>query len=615
MLFNSNYNSDDTSRDEIVLIPIKSKSGFSHSEPSIREPVPTHGEELSQVPAHTSNVYAERLSNMLWLPRESTSSDETGARVRRGLAAEKDLTLLGCCKQYPKAIAWSLVLFLTVVMEAYDKSLISGFIALPTFRRRYGEPRLPLADSPDEQVYDISPLWQMGLQNAAVGCEIIGLLAHGYATYIIGYRKMMIVSLVWMCLAVFPAFFAHNIVLLLASQALCELIVTSQGLSWGVIQTLAATYAAEVVPSVVRACVLSNVNMCWLIGQLLGTGILRSLVHNTSQWSYRLPFALQWAWAAPLLCSVYFAPESPWWLVRHGRETEARQSLRRLTSNKRLDIDDTVTVMQHVNSIEQKLNYGGGSYADLFKGANRRRTEISCMVWSCQAMCGATLIGYAPYFLEQAGFESSKSFTLATGMYAMGIFGGVISWLLLSIVGRRRLYLSGLVASVLILTAGGIISVVLEGHPAMNWALGSLIILMAFTYNITIGPTCYVIVAEIPSTRLRVKTVALARVGYNMFTILNNVLAPQMLNPTAWNLAGKSCFVYAGTALLCLIWCYFRLPETKKLSYLELDMLFEKGAPTAKFKELQERLAKTAYLSMSRAERLRNAWHGWLAYS
>ncbi|KAH7146650.1 hypothetical protein B0J13DRAFT_595187 [Dactylonectria estremocensis] len=524
--------------------------------------MPTYGEELSQVSAHTSNVYVERLSNMLWLPRESTSSDETGARVRRGLAAEKNLTLLGCCKQYPKAIAWSLVLFLTVVMEAYDKSLISGFIALPTFRRRYGEPRLPLADSPDEQVYDISPLWQMGLQNAAV-----------------------------------------------------ELIVKSQGLSWGVIQTLAATYAAEVVPSVVRACVLSNVNMCWLIGQLLGTGILRSLVHNTSQWSYRLPFALQWAWAAPLLYSVYFAPESPWWLVRHRRETEARQYLRHLTSNKRLDIDDTVTVMQHVNSIEQKLNYGGGSYADLFKGANRRRTEILCMVWSCQAMCGATLIGYAPYFLEQAGFESSKSFTLATGMYAMGIFGGVISWLLLSIVGRRRLYLSGLVASVLILTAGGIISVVLEGHPAMNWALGSLIILMAFTYNITIGPTCYVIVAEIPSTRLRVKTVALARVRYNMFTILNNVLAPQMLNPTAWNLAGKSCFVYAGTALLCLIWCYFRLPETKKLSYLELDMLFEKGAPTAKFKELQVRLAKTAHLSMSRVERLRNGWHGWLAYS
>lgn len=271
--------------------------------------------------------------------------------------------------------------------------------------------------------------------------------------------------------------------------------------------------------------------------------------------------------------------------------------------------------MQHVNSVEKNLGYGGASFADLFRGSNRRRTEISCMVWSCQALCGATLTGYAPYFLEQAGFASSKSFSLATGMYGLGIFGGMISWLLLSAVGRRRLYLAGLAAAVIMLTTGGFIAVYLEGHPAMNWVLGSLIILMTFTYNMTIGPTCYVIVAEIPSTRLRVKTVALARVVYNIFTIVNNVVVPQLLNPTAWNLAGRSCFIYAATAFLCLTWCYFRLPETKKLSYLELDILFDKGAETAKFKELQERLANTAYISMSRAERLRNAWHGWLAYS
>lgn len=61
----------------------------------------------------------------------------------------------------------------------------------------------------------------MGLQNAAVGCEVIGLLAHGYITYHIGYRRMMLLSLVWMCFGVFPAFFANNIVVLIVSQAIC----------------------------------------------------------------------------------------------------------------------------------------------------------------------------------------------------------------------------------------------------------------------------------------------------------------------------------------------------------------------------------------------------------
>ncbi|KAF5577025.1 general alpha-glucoside permease [Fusarium pseudoanthophilum] len=587
-MFESNAN---LSKDEVVLISMTSKGVSSHHESGVDN---TPLEDLARQPSH---VYSNTLDSPIWLPRRSTSSGGVGARIHRGLANEKEMTLLSCCRHFPKAIMWSFLLFLTVVMEAYDKSLISGFLAFPSFRRRYGEPRLPLTVVVGEQDYEISPLWQMGLQNAAVGCEIIGLLAHGYISYAIGYRKMMIVALVWMCLAVFPAVFAHNIALLLASQALC------------------ATYAAEVVPSVIRAAILSNVNMCWLIGQLMGTGILRALIKNTSDWSYRLPFALQWAWAVPLLFLIYFAPESPWWLVRHERLAEARHSLQRLTSNKHIDIGDTIAIMQHIDSTEKKLGYGGSNFLDLFRGCNLRRTEVCCMTWSCQALCGATLTGYAPYFLEQAGFESSKSFTLSTGMYGLGILGGMISWILLSTIGRRKLYLAGLVAALFILTTGGTLSIVLADHSSLNWALGSLIILMTFTYNMSIGPACYVIVAEIPSTRLRIKTIALARIVYNMFTIVNNFVAPQLLNPSAWDLGGKSCLVYAATSFLCLIWCYFRLPETKKLSYLELDILFDKGAPTAKFKELQDRLANSAYISVSKAERVRNAWHGWLAYS
>ncbi|KAG9501601.1 hypothetical protein J7337_007292 [Fusarium musae] len=533
-----------SSKDEIVLLPVQAKSGIlrvTEIETKVHDPnqhtnLPIPDPTFDLPDNHPNKNAIE----VLWLPRGSHSSDDTGEKVRRALNNEKEMTILGCCKQFPKAIFWSLLLFLTVVMEGYDKSLVAGFVAFPAFRRRYGEE----FGTPNGPIYEISPLWQTALQVSAIAC-----------------------------------------------------------ISWGVIQTLAATYAAEVVPSAIRACLLSMTNMCW------------SLVHNNSEWSYRIPFALQWAFAIPLLIGIIFAPESPWWLIRRERKVEARHALQRLTKQSQLDIDDTIAVMEHTNRIERKLNYGGSSYLDLFKGANLRRTEICCMVWSVQALCGWILTGYAPYFLEQAGFDSSKSFSLSTGMYGMALVGGMISWFLLSHIGRRKLYLTGLAAAVFMLTLGGILSVVLDGQKGLNWSLGAILITTTFLYNLSIGPTCYVIVAEIPSTRLRVKTIALARVVYNIFMIVNNVIVPQMLNPTAWNMQGKSCFVYAGTALLCLVYCYFRLPETKGLSYLELDMLFEKGAPTAKFKELQQRLANSAYLTVDRAERMRNAWHGWLTYS
>ncbi len=95
--------------------------------------------------------------------------------------------------------------------------------------------------------------------------------------------------------------------------------------------------------------------------------------------------------------------------------------------------------MMHTNSVEAQLMHTGTGYMSLFKGTNLRRTEIASIVWACQALCGASLTGYAPYFLVQAGFDPSNSFNLSIGMYGLAILGGMLAWILLSVVGRRKL--------------------------------------------------------------------------------------------------------------------------------------------------------------------------------
>lgn len=271
--------------------------------------------------------------------------------------------------------------------------------------------------------------------------------------------------------------------------------------------------------------------------------------------------------------------------------------------------------MIYTNKTEQRLSSRKMSYADCFRGSNLRRTEIACLVWLTQVFCGSTLTQYAAYFYEQAGFDPSQSFSLSTEMYGVGIFGGIISWFLLRFVGRRRLYLAGLLISIVILVAGGIFAFTPEVSVVSPWTMGSLLILLTFVYDMTIGPVCYVLVAEMPSTRLRVKTVVLARVSYNIAMVINNLLASRMLNPTAWGWNGKAELLFAGTAILCFIWCYFRLPESKGLAYVELDILFEKKAPTRKFGQFQRRLANRGYMSMLQIERSNLIWHGSQGYS
>ena len=94
----------------------------------------------------------------------------------------------------------------------------------------------------------------------------------------------------------------------------------------------------------------------------------------------------------------------------------------------------------------------------------------------------------------------------------------------------------------------------------------------------------FVIAVVIGSTKLRMKTIALARNSYYVLAIVNSVVAPYMLNASEANMKGKAAFPAAGMTLGLIAWTYFRLPEAKNRTYAELDLLFERNVPTRQFK-------------------------------
>jgi SP family general alpha glucoside:H+ symporter-like MFS transporter len=146
------------------------------------------------------------------------------------------------------------------------------------------------------------------------------------------------------------------------------------------------------------------------MGQFIASGVLRAVLSRDDQWAYRLvrydvlqnqnadihysiPFAIQWMWPVPILIGCMFAPESPWWLVRKGRVEEAKVQLLRLTTrgDHTFDADATIAMMQHTNELEKSVSEGT-SYLDCFKGCDLRRTEIVCLTWIVQALCGSTFM-------------------------------------------------------------------------------------------------------------------------------------------------------------------------------------------------------------------------------
>jgi SP family general alpha glucoside:H+ symporter-like MFS transporter len=506
---------------------------------------------------------------------ETSKAEYLVQEAREATAAEHEMTLWEGIKLYPKAMGWSVLLSSALIMEGYDTNLLGSFYAFPAFTRKYGN----LVPGSNPPTYQLTASWQAGLSNGTACGEIFGLFIAGIISERIGYRWTLISALFMVIAFVFITFFAPNVQTLLAGEILC-------GVPWGVFQTLTTTYASEVCPVVLRAYLTTYVNMCWVFGQLISSGVLRSMVDKPAdfEWAYRIPFAIQWVWPVPLIIGIYLAPESPWWLVRHGRHEEAVRSLKRLTStgNSEFDAEKTVAMMIHTNQVEKEMQ-SGVSYLDLFKGSNLRRTEIASMVWAIQNLCGSTLMGYSTYFYEQAGLAVTFSFDLSIVQYCLGILGTALSWVFMRYFGRRTLYVLGLSILTVLLFIIGFLALGPKSNTAFGWAIGSLLLIFTFVYDFSVGPAAYSLVPEVASSRMRTKSTVFARNVYNVVGIVNGVITPFMLNPTAWDWGAKTGFFWGGICFLSLVWTYFRLPEPKGRTYAELDVLFERKISARKF--------------------------------
>lgn len=354
-----------------------------------------------------------------------------------------------------------------------------------------------------------------------------------------------------------------------------------------------------------RGYLTTYVNFCWGLGQVIGIGVIKSQLGNDTQWSYRLPYSLQWMWPVPLLIGIALAPESPWWLVRRGHVEKAKKSLLRLTSlNRETDFnaDETIAMMVHTTALEEKITKGA-TYWDCFKGTDLRRTEIVCMCWAIQNLSGNSFSGYSSYFLEQAGLAPATAYDFALGQYSINCVGVFGAWFLMTLgIGRRSLYLGGLCGLFSMLFIMGFLGLVPKAHRSQSsMATGSIMIVWAMFYQLTVGTVCYSLVAELSTRRLQIKTVVLGRNLYNIVGIICSVLTPYMLNPGAWNWGNYAGFFWAGICFLCIIYVsgfgsarkgvltvhlqtYFRVPEPSGRTFAELDLLFERGVSARKFK-------------------------------
>ncbi|KAI6781951.1 Maltose permease-like protein [Emericellopsis cladophorae] len=485
-------------------------------------------------------------------------------------AQEHSIGFVQGFKTYRKAAMWSFLISMTVIMEGYDVTLLGSFYGYPTFREKYGKVYN------EENGYQISSVWQQRFNCMAAVGNIVGALLNGWATARWGHRKVLIGSLAWLSAFVFVVFFAPNIEILLVGQTLCNV-------PWGVFATTGPSYAAEVTPLAIRGYMTSYINLCWVIGQFISALVLNSLVDNPTRWGYKIPFALQWMWPVPLALAAFFAPESPWFLVRQGRLEEAKHSLKRLSEPEHnINYDNAVALMVHTNMIEIEETAGANIW-DTLRGTNLRRTEVACMSFLSHITNGGALCYSGSFFFQQTGIAANTSYAITLGGKGLAFVCTVISWAFIHKIGRRRIWLYGFGTLACILWTVGFLALAPNQTLPLAWAQSILCVVWLGVYSASVGPIVYTIVAEIGSSRLRTQTIVIARSVYYVGNIIcGGVINPKMMAPDDWNLKGKAALFWSSLATITFIWGYFRLPETKDRTFGEMDIMFHNHVPARK---------------------------------
>lgn len=514
--------------------------------------------------------------------------DEVVDGARQAAQDEKrDLSVVAAFRTHWKAALFSMGLSFALVMEGYDVVVINSFYGQATFKDTFGTAIV------DGQKVITAP-WQTGLSNSALVGEVAGLFLNGWLSDKVGYRRTYMGAMLVMAITIFAPVFAKTLPQLSVGEIL-------MGVPWGIFQTLTTAYAAEICPVMLRPYLTSFVCFCWGLGIFLSSIVVRACLHIEGQWSWRLPFVLQWVWPLPLLVVAYFAPESPWFLVRKERVDEAAKALEFLKPrNATVDhVDNQIEFIRHTEALE-KAEQKGSSYLECFRGTARRRTEIVCVAYALQWWCGNPLMSFAVTFFESAGLDATAAFDLNIVMNTTYMIGTVSSWFLTKRFGRRGMYIVGAALCCAHCLVLGILGC-FRGTD-VSWATGALLISFALFYNFTIGPICYCIVSEIPSARLRAKSISLARLAYVLTGLITNTLTPRMLSPDAWNWGSKAGFLYLGTCTIILVWCVFRLPETKGRTTADLDELFAHGVAARHFASTDVDLYLTAGRETLQAE-------------
>ncbi|KAF7550962.1 hypothetical protein G7Z17_g5386 [Cylindrodendrum hubeiense] len=470
---------------------------------------------------------------------------------------------------------------LGAAMYGFDNLTLSLCLSMQPFVEDFG--------SLEGGVYAIPAYWQ-SLWNAlaqvgtALGCYAAGPISDRF-----GRRLAFLVAAIISAAGVAVVYTSSS-----PGQFLGGKIINALGL--GLAITAGQTYVSEITPTAIRGVALSAFTMSMNLGYMIAASVAFTRISIPDRSGYKLVFAAEWIWPGLLLLGVPFIPESPYYLVRNGKMEAAAQSLRKLHHS----AEPIEPVLQAIRSITNHESYikEGASFIECFRGINWRRTRIVLYANGLSQMLGATFMSNAPYFMIVAGMSATSSAMLVELGIGLAIISSAFSFWAMTVFGRRTMILGGTVFASSLFLIMGIASSVPNQTKASLWCVGISLQLVWLSIGPVIGPAM-ALAGELSAVKLRAQTLAIGFLFNYTFSTIFNVVVPYMFNTDAGNLGGKMGWIFFGASLIALVIIWLEFPETKGLSFAQIEDRFEMRVKARQFTKYHSEVDTTDVIKAS----------------
>ncbi|KAI9367628.1 general substrate transporter [Aspergillus egyptiacus] len=470
-----------------------------------------------------------------------------------------------------RVFAVTLYLGVSLFEYGFDKGAIAGFQAMPGFLQVFGY-------QTESGEWDIHAGPQQIISSFMILGSVIGSMLTGFTGTYLGRRySLMLGSLVVIVCTVIMSETTS-----LGALYFSRLLI---GVGNGMLLNFTVLYLQECTPAYFRGLCLSMVT-CWItIGTTIGMVINHQTNDIMSRKAYQIPLYVCYPAPVILILTLPFFPESPRWLLHHGKPDDALRSLRffRKGAYDEVAVQQEFEEMKAVARREMETRTNWRLFFELFRGHHLRRTIIAVGVGTANAGVGAMFIlAFGTYFFEVANVGDPFKWIIVTN--CIGLAGLFLTWTVVTYVGRRRIILAGCAICtlpMLIMAAVYTAPDVPEGGAGI--ALVILVSVYVFGFNFGLEPYVYLVAGEIPAQNLRGYTMGLSTAVSFTFAWLTAFTTPYFINRAELNWGPKYGYIWFGAGLIVTLFVWYYLPEVRGRSLEEIDEMFRNKVPTRDF--------------------------------